>query len=272
VETVISYTEEQATLTVDARGSSGDFLNNLTMEANVVAPDGSVQNVTLSQVAPGRYETQFVPETDGAYFIRVAGSDGTEENVVGQTSGWVLGYSPEYREFETNPQLLENIAEITGGQNLVGLETAVFDHTLPSEATTRPIWTWLTLVAVLLLPLDIAVRRLVITRRDWQRAWAATFGRLQPATITPVPRTEQVSRLFEAKKRAEKSQPPSAETTTMPPNLSTPSTRVEKEKEAVEERPFSPQTSPSKTPSQAGETSTLAARLLKKKQQLDDKT
>lgn len=270
VETVISYTDEQATLTVDARGSSGDFLNNLTMEANVVAPDGSVQNVTLSQVAPGRYETQFVPETDGAYFIRVAGSDGTEENVVGQTSGWVLGYSPEYREFETNPQLLENIAEITGGQDLVGLETAVFDHTLPTEATTRPIWTWLTLIAVLLLPLDIAVRRLVVTKRDWQRAWAATFGRLQPATVTPVPRTEQVSRLFEAKKRAEKSQPPSAEIPATPTTIQTPPTRAEQE--IQKERPSSPQASPAKASPQTGESSTLAARLLKKKQQQDNET
>ncbi|MEZ4594518.1 MAG: hypothetical protein R3D55_25740 [Chloroflexota bacterium] len=85
VETIVTYTDEQAMLTVDARGSSGDFLSSLTMEANVVAPDGSVQNVTLSQVAPGRYtEAEFAPETDGAYFIRVAGSDGTEENVVGK--------------------------------------------------------------------------------------------------------------------------------------------------------------------------------------------
>ncbi len=270
VETVISYTDEQATLTVDARGSSGGFLNNLTMEANVVAPDGSVQNVTLSQVAPGRYETQFVPETDGAYFIRVAGSDGTEENVVGQTSGWVLGYSPEYREFETNPQLLENIAEITGGQDLVGLETAVFDHTLPTEATTRPIWTWLTLIAVLLLPLDIAVRRLVVTKRDWQRAWAATFGRLQPATVTPVPRTEQVSRLFEAKKRAEKSPPPSAEIPATPTTIQTPPTRAEQE--IQKERPSPPQASPAKASPQTGESSTLAARLLKKKQQQNNET
>lgn len=266
VETVVTYTDEQATLTVDARGSSGDFLNSLTMEANVVAPDGSVQNVTLSQVAPGRYEAEFAPETDGAYFIRVAGSDGTEENVVGQTSGWVLGYSPEYREFETNPQLLENIAALTGGQDLAGLATAVFDHTLPSEATTRPVWTWLTLLAVLLLPVDIAVRRLVITRRDWERAWAATFGRWQPATVVPAPRTEQVSRLFEAKQRAEKSSPA---TPAVPPEAK-PTVILPKKEGGDGERPSTP-TAPSSAPASAksGDSATLAARLLKKKQQPD---
>ena len=262
VETVVSYTDEQATLTVDARGSGGDFLNSLTMEANVVAPDGSVQNVTLAQVAPGRYETEFVPETDGAYFIRVAGSDGTEENVVGQTSGWVLGYSPEYREFETNPQLLASVAALTGGQDLAGLETAVFDHTLPTEATTRPIWTWLTLLAVLLLPLDIAIRRLVITRRDWERAWAASFGRLQPAGVTPAPRTEQVSRLFEAKQRAEKS---ASRPDQDPAEPATP-VMINREQRG-EERPYQP--SQTDLPLKADEKATLASRLLQKKRQQD---
>ncbi|MBK8903787.1 MAG: VWA domain-containing protein [Anaerolineaceae bacterium] len=269
VETVVTYTDEQATLTVDARGSSGDFLNSLTLEANVVAPDGSVQNVTLAQVAPGRYEAAFAPETDGAYFIRVAGSDGTEENVVGQTSGWVLGYSPEYREFETNPQLLENIAALTGGRDLAGLETAVFDHTLPSEATTRPVWTWLTLLAVLLLPVDIAVRRLVVTRRDWERAWAATFGRWQPATVAPAPRTEQVSRLFEAKQRAEKGTAGVKEPTIPPPVSQSPPGQTEKRGER--ERPSTPAV-PASTPVKSGDSSTLAARLLKKKQQQDQDT
>jgi hypothetical protein len=269
VETVVSYTDERAKLTVDARGSSGDFLNSLTMEANVVAPDGSVQNVTFVQVAPGRYETEFVPETDGAYFIRVAGSDGTEENVVGQTSGWVLGYSPEYREFETNPQLLENMAALTGGRDVTGSETAVFEHTLPSDSTTRPIWTWLTLLAVLLLPVDIAVRRLVITRRDWERAWAATFGRLQPAADAPAPRTEQVSRLFEAKQRAEKSTASSGDTAVAPPNQ--PSLPIQAERTVEPERPLPKKSSPTSEKSpDTPDSSTLAARLLKKKQQQND--
>ncbi|MCA9918843.1 MAG: hypothetical protein KC445_12870, partial [Anaerolineales bacterium] len=211
---------------------------------------------------PGRYEAEFAPETDGAYFIRVAGSDGTEENVVGQTSGWVLGYSPEYREFETNPQLLENIAALTGGQDLLGLETAVFNHTLPSEATTRPVWVWLTLLAVILLPIDIAVRRLVITKRDWERAWAATFGRLRPAAAAPAPRTEQVSRLFEAKQRAgqEAAQKPSEE--------AKPAVVLRKDEGGGEERPSTPKPAPQK-PQKTAESGTLAARLLQKKQQQD---
>ncbi|MCZ7667631.1 MAG: hypothetical protein M5U34_10645 [Chloroflexi bacterium] len=62
------------------------------------------------------------------------------------------------------------------------------------------------ITAVLLLPLDIALRRLVITKRDWQRAWAATFGRLFPQPA-PTAQTEQVSRLFQAKERAARRPP-----------------------------------------------------------------
>jgi hypothetical protein len=80
--------------------------------------------------------------------------------------------------------------------------TAVFSDRLSGERTTRPVWNWLALVAVLLLPLDIAARRLVLTRRDWERAWAASFGRLRPQPARPAAQTEQVARLFEAKRRA----------------------------------------------------------------------
>ncbi|MCK5919549.1 MAG: VWA domain-containing protein, partial [Methylococcales bacterium] len=97
VETTITYEDEFATLTVDARDGNSDFMNNLTMTANVVSPEGTTETVVLSQVAPGRYEGDFMPAEDGAYFIRVAGADSAEESVIGQTSGWVLGYSPEYK-------------------------------------------------------------------------------------------------------------------------------------------------------------------------------
>ncbi len=214
VETAVTYEGNQATLTVDARDSDGSFFNNLMMIANIVAPDGTVENVVMPQIAPGRYQSEFAPARDGAYFIRVAGGSEEEGETIGQTSGWVLGYSPEYTQFEANEPLLLSLAERTNGRDLSALEgaadgemgeTAVFAHDLPNQPAHRPIWMWLLLTAVLLLPLDIGLRRIVITRRDWQRAWEASLGRVLPAraAVEPAPRTEQVSRLFKAKKRAE---------------------------------------------------------------------
>ncbi|MCL4867552.1 MAG: VWA domain-containing protein [Anaerolineae bacterium] len=206
IETVVSYQGKQGTLTVDARDSNGQFLNNLVMEANVVSPVGVTTNVTLQQIAPGRYEAAFSPDDTGAYLIRVAGNLPGDDTVIGQTSGWVLGYSPEYQQFGGNPQLLAQIAELTSGRDLSGNPSGAFDHTLASDATTRPIWHWLTFTALMLLPLDIALRRLVVTRTDMERAWAATGGRvltrLFPSPIVDPERAEQMSSLFEAKARA----------------------------------------------------------------------
>ncbi len=202
VETAVTFSGEQARLTVDARGSDGGFLNNLLTEANVVDPDGVVTNLALQQVAPGRYEADFTPGTDGAYFIRVAGTSNTGDTTIGQTSGWVLGYSPEYRQLEADPGLLEKLAALSDGQDIGGDVGGVFNHNLPADVTRRPIWLWLTLAAVILLPFDIALRRLVITRRDWERAWAATFGRLRSQPLPAPAQSEQVARLFQAKQRA----------------------------------------------------------------------
>lgn len=263
VETMVSFDEGSAQLTVDVRAENGVFLNSLQMEANVVAPDGQVTNVQLAQIAPGRYAGAFTPTTDGAYFIRVAGSDGAEgDTVVGQTAGWVLGYSPEYAQFETNPQLLETLAAQTGGQALAGDAAAVFAHTLSGEATTRPIWPWLTLLAVVLLPFDVAVRRLVISRQDWARAWAATLGRWQRRPLQPAPRSEQVTRLFQAKQRADGGRrasddaPPPAAGADVSPLPSSPA-EAAKEKRPL---PSSSVSLPDQSPA------TLAARLRQKKE------
>src|SRR5690606_37779086 len=76
-----------------------------------------------------------------------------------------------------------------------------FAHTLAAERAARPIWPWLTLLAVVLLPVDIALRRLVVTRRDWERLWAALTG-WRGAPVPQAQRSEQVGRLFAAKTRA----------------------------------------------------------------------
>lgn len=282
VETAVTYDDETAVLTVNAQDTGGEFLNNVQMEANVVAPSGDVENVTLQQVAPGQYQAEFTPTSDGAYFIRVAGTDGAaEEAVVAQTSGWVLGYSPEYSQFEANPQLLEELAAATNGQDLSllneasegGAVTAVFEHNLAAEPTTRPIWPWLILLATLLLPVDIALRRLVITRTDWQRAWVATFGRFAPQSVEPAPRTQQMSSLFEAKGRAGVKRPSMPEESTAPQPIQTADAAQTKTEQTPSTPPKTTPATQKSTPPAApsgGQSGTLASQLLKKKRQNSD--
>lgn len=265
VETNVTLHADSARLTVDAR-TNGGFLNGAIMTANVVAPDGAVKNLALTQVAPGRYAADFAPDQEGAYFIRVAGESTDGESVVGQTSGWVLGYSPEFQQLGAEPDRLLALAEIGGGRDVTEGITAVFGERLTGERTTRPVWNWLALVAVLLLPFDVAARRLVLTRRDWERVWAATGGRLRQEAPRPEAQTEQVARLFEAKRRAaippastERQTTASAEqpipgAASAPPDATKPSSRP------------TPQPAPPPATPPAG-TGSLASRLLDKKRQ-----
>jgi len=209
---------ETATLAVDAFDNAGGFINNLTLAANVVAPDGTAQSVEMVQVAPGRYEANFTPTQQGAYLIRVSGSEGANISI-GQTAGWVLSYSPEYKVPESaqgGVDALTQLALITGTcapntSNQLDTTTCflskpedAFKHDQLARNVTSPVWPYLLLLATLLLPFDIAVRRLVISRYEVQRATTRIlnyFGGLRKQTLEPE-RVESLGRLRQAKQRA----------------------------------------------------------------------
>jgi hypothetical protein len=207
LETEVRFSDEEAVLTVEARGDGEELLNDLMLEATVVGPAGVVENISLRQVGPGRYEVAFFPSVEGAYLIRVTDQAGVQEQTDSQTIGWVLGYSPEYSQLTGDERLLTTISQITGGRDLSaqfeqGDFDAVLAHDLPVGQASRPIWPWLLLIAVLLLPLDIALRRIALTRSDADRLWQATAGRFWRSAKSQKPPSEQVARLFRAKERA----------------------------------------------------------------------
>ncbi|MGF1507740.1 MAG: glutamine amidotransferase, partial [Anaerolineae bacterium] len=188
---------ESVRIVVDAADDDGDFINGLEMEANIVDPDLGTTPVTLRQVAPGRYEGTFEPGEQGAYFVRIAGYDEQGSTNVAQTSGWVLSYSPEYRSFEGDPDFLGFIAGLTGG-GIVEEPARITARNLPVEAAAQPVWPWLLLAAAILLPFDIAVRRLVITRADLVRL----RNRLFPGQAAPAaPRSSTAGALLSVKDR-----------------------------------------------------------------------
>jgi uncharacterized membrane protein len=211
LEAGVSYSGEEATLTVEARDGDERLLNELSLEATVVGPDGATNTISLPQVGPGRYEGAFSPDIEGAYLIRLADQERDQAQKTGQTTGWVLGYSSEYSQLAGDAQLLTTIAELSGGRDLsVQFDQADFEavltHDLPVGKVSQPIWPWLLLVAVLLLPLDIALRRIVFSRSDGRRLWQATAGRLWRPARPKRPPSEQVARLFKAKERAARRQ------------------------------------------------------------------
>lgn len=196
VETQVVMEGETARLIVDARDADGGFLNGLTLAASVVDPALASERVALRQVAPGRYEAAFRPGNEGAYLLRISGESVDAQQVVNQTTGWVMSYSAEYLAADSE-SVLPRVAEITGGRSLDGLTDAIFARDIEARAASLPLAPWLVLAAMLLLPFDIGVRRLLITRSDWVRLrqWFA-------ARREPQGGTERISTLIDARDRA----------------------------------------------------------------------
>jgi uncharacterized membrane protein len=205
LEARVEQRNGRSVLVVDARDDRGGYINGLDLNAAVVDPRLQSQIIKLQQVAPGQYEAEFDPEREGAYFIRVGGSGGSASGniTVAQTTGWVLSYSPEYRLRDTNLNLLDDITRLTNGQVIGDKPELVFSHTIREERASMALWPYLLLVVTMLLPVDIAVRRVVVTQSDLQKANAWLRARLgltgEARQVAP---SARMARLMDAKERA----------------------------------------------------------------------
>ncbi len=175
IETRVTMVDGIANIVVDARSESGNFLNNLSLQASIIKPDNRAESVRLQQTAPGQYTANFEPDTEGSYYLAINGGgtiDG-EDARFNEVTGWVMSYSPEYAITTPNEALLNDLATITGGSDLADNPTETFVTTQAPRTATSPIWQWMIIAAMILLPFDIAIRRIIITRRDWGRfrAW-----------------------------------------------------------------------------------------------------
>jgi hypothetical protein len=200
---------EKSNIILDARSRAGEFLNGYQIEASIVAPNGESQTVTFSQVAPGRYESDFVPTEQGIYLIHFSGKSEAGGDSFAETTGWALSYSPEYQRINPDPDLLLRLSAFGNGQVSSPRPEEVFKHDLKAEHASQPIAPLLLLIAALLLPFDIAVRRLILTRHDvgLLREWAAkTFvSRIGNPTYAP-PANPQMEALRNTKSRVRENQ------------------------------------------------------------------
>ncbi len=161
-------------VTADALSLDSQFLNGLDVKAKVTSGGSTPQNeeVNLTQTAPGHYEGYFTPRQDGSYLVNVQGTgqpgqvlngttkiSPTEPLKLVQTIGGASAYSPEYRQLGTNDLLLKDIASLTNGRFLTAPEQT-FQGGKASSTQQHTLWPWLVLLAVLLLPIDIAARTL----------------------------------------------------------------------------------------------------------------
>lgn len=203
-------------VTADALSLDSQFINGLDVKAKVVAStlNGSQEEVTLVQTAPGHYEGYFTPKNAGSYIVNVQGngqnvstSTGSQQQNVNlaQTVGAVAAYSPEYKQLGSNAALMKEIADLTGGRVLnIAKPELAFTNDLTRTNRQQELWPWLLLLAILLFPLDIAARRIRLSPRGIRQ----TFRNNRPPDTNDtslddvVGGSSSVGRMQEAKRRA----------------------------------------------------------------------
>ncbi len=179
---------------VNADGSPRDFY---ATSVALVGPDLAPAMVALNQVAPGVYEAPVASLQSGAYAVRVTQTK-PGETALGRTLGLVAPTPAEYRLLGANEPLLAAIRAATGGSE-PATPAAVWAHDLRAAGRSTDLWPWLLVLAMLLWPLDITLRRVSIGRRElgdgrrWVRDWFRRRGTAE--------RTAQVEGMLAARDR-----------------------------------------------------------------------
>ncbi len=190
-------------LIVDIPATSVSSAGGQQVQARIVAPDLSQQTVTLQPTAPERWEGNFPASQVGAYILQVlwhglALNQGGS-SVLTTTTGLVVPYSPEFRMSGTDTRFLKLLAQTGGGSTLDANNTgAAFAQNLAPVSASLPIAFFLLALAALLLPVDVAARRLaslefltfgyrwLITRLAFKPAQASTVQLQEEHAGTPL--------------------------------------------------------------------------------------
>ncbi|HEU4325543.1 MAG TPA: VWA domain-containing protein, partial [Roseiflexaceae bacterium] len=149
----------QTILEARLSGPDGRAQDDLAVQAVLVGAAGEPVQAPLAQVGPGEYRASIPSPTQGTYVVQLVGTRDGAVQAQG-TLGMVVPYSAEYRLGQSNPQLLEQIARVTGGIRLSEV-AGVFRGDLPTVSRAQEIGLPLVLLALALLPVDIALRRLL---------------------------------------------------------------------------------------------------------------
>jgi hypothetical protein len=148
---------EAGHITVDETAPSA---TPLLVHAHVAQPGGAALELDLAPVAPGEYAGSFPIAGPGTYIVRAdAGSAGSVE------AGLPVAYPAEFRQVTPDLSRMERIASAGGGHVLAAPADA-FAQDLPPITTPLPVQRILVLIAAVLLPLEVGLRRLRVSPRD----------------------------------------------------------------------------------------------------------
>ena len=171
----------------------------LELNTKLSGPGQKTENVQLKQVGPRRYQATVPLWGHGRYHAIAQGLGGDRKDLA--FGGFIVSYSPEYLRFRSNRQALQEIADRTGGKVLSGDPTkdAIYTRGRTPKRSSKPIFDWFLIALAILVPLDVAIRRIQI---DWNsmRFWAVRRAPSNATLGTLLERKQTVSAALQARK------------------------------------------------------------------------
>jgi uncharacterized membrane protein len=144
------------------------------VSAHIGEPGGGHLTLALQPASPGRFSGTFPAARQGSYFITVTAT-GAGHALTGE-GGLDVAYPPEYAIAGTDGPFLRSLAR-SGGGSVLSSPGEAWSGNVPAVFDEQSLAFILWLLAALLFPVDIAVRRLVVTRRDIRRLRDAVLSR-----------------------------------------------------------------------------------------------
>ncbi len=151
-----------AHLAIDALSENGAFLNELDSDISLIGPDLKKKNLAISQTAPGKYELEFPTKEIGPYFLNIMQKQ-SGDIVNTQVTGTVVSYPEEYLVSNANEPLLTQLSSVSGGKYSITAEDAFRPPENPVVLRIH-LWRPFLIAALLLLLIDIALRRIDMRR------------------------------------------------------------------------------------------------------------
>ncbi|NJL06282.1 MAG: VWA domain-containing protein, partial [Chloroflexaceae bacterium] len=186
-------TGTQTTLDLTLRDSEGRPLgfNDAQIEARLLNPNDVGLPLAFAQIGVGRYRATATTDVAGVYLAQVSVLDGAGELLGTVSRGIAVTYSPEYRPErgvavgDVSP-LLGELAALTSGKEAPEPDT-VFTPLQQPVGVVQDMAIPLLWLALLLLPLDIALRRLLVRQNDLHLARTHLRTRLRRPFGAPAP-------------------------------------------------------------------------------------
>ncbi len=187
---------------LDDDGTPRNFYRTML---RLVGPNLDPSQTALEQVGPGRYAGTIRADEPGAYLVRIAQQrDGAQP--ASRTLGIVSPAAEEFRRLGVDGDALAAYAQAGNGRKLTPDPqevSSVWSHDIPADAFPTPVWPWLLLLAMILVPLDVGVRRVALTRADAARARTWLARRVGLGGVQPEP-VAGLSELRAARQRSER--------------------------------------------------------------------